>query len=54
MDQEEKQQLRYACLELACRQTKKDEDGALVDLTDDEAVTMAGKFYNFVTKKELN
>jgi hypothetical protein len=52
--EEDKKQLKFACLELAIRQTKKDQDGMVVDLTADEAVAMADAFYKFITKAELN
>ena len=51
---EEKQQLRFACLEMACRQTKPNQEGMVVDLNSSEAVAMAEEFYKFVTRKELN
>lgn len=53
-DEEEKQQLRFACLELATHQTKKDDAGTVVDLSASELVQMAEEFYKFINKKELN
>lgn len=51
---EEKKQLRFVCLDLACRQTVPDEQGKFRDLNSDEAIAMADAFYKFVTKQELN
>lgn len=54
MEIDERQQLRYACLEMACRQTKISDEGSPRDLNSIEAVMMAEEFYKFVTKQELN
>ena len=54
MDDEEKHSLRFACLELACKQTKINDEGNPCDLDADECVTYAETFYKFVTKMELN
>lgn len=51
---DETQQLRYACLELACRQTIPTESDKPRDLSKEEAVAMAEEFYKFVTKKDLH
>lgn len=55
---ENKKRLRFACLEMACRQTETLENNEgqhySRDLTTEEAVAMADAFYKFVTKQELN
>lgn len=50
----DKIELKYKCLSLANLKLKMNDDGNLVQLSADEIIEAANKYYNFITEETKN